>query len=148
MPQSLHQVYGHIVFSTKDRVPLIDGEVEGELFSFIGGIIRDLGGSLIEINGTADHIHLLVRAGKATTDTEFIRQVKGSSSKWMSSKGKKKFQWQAGYGWFSVSANDLEAARKYIQSQKEHHRKEGFQEEFVRFLKKYGVDYDERYLWD
>ena len=148
MPQSLHQAHGHIVFSTKNRERLIAGEIETELHAYLGGIVRDLGGTPIAINGIADHVHILIRASKSVADTDFIRQVKGGSSKWMTDQGFGHFKWQAGYGWFGVSAKDLSNARDYVERQKEHHRNETFKEEFRRFLVRYGVDFDERYVWD
>ncbi|MDA0766119.1 MAG: IS200/IS605 family transposase [Verrucomicrobia bacterium] len=148
MGQSLHQVYGHLVFSTKERATLISADHEGALYDLMGGIVRNLGGSAIEINGMPDHVHVLIRASKSTTDMEFMRQLKGSSSKWMNEACGGGFKWQGGYGWFSVGPQDLEKARAYVQGQKEHHRTESFQEEFRRFLKRYGVEYDERYVWD
>ena len=148
MAQSLHQVYGHIVFSTKERKPLISGGIEKELFAYLSGIVRDLGGMPLAINGMPDHVHLLVQASKKIADTDFMRQLKGSSSKWMQEQGEKEFRWQAGYGWFGVGSRDLEAAKEYVAKQKQHHCKEGFQEEYRRFLKHYGVEFHERYVWD
>ena len=148
MGQSLHQVYGHIVFSTKDRNTVITSDVEQALYEYLGGIVRDLGGKTIAINGMADHVHLLIRSSKGVSDVDFMRQLKGGSSKWMSEQGVNGFKWQAGYGWFGVGAQDVEKARAYVEGQKEHHRTMTFQEEFRRFLKKYGVEYDERYVWD
>ena len=147
MPQSLHQVYGHIVFSTKNRDPLITADLEPNLHAYLGGIVNNLGGVAVSINGMPDHVHVLLRCTKSVKDTDFLRQLKGSSSKWMNEQGAAKFQWQAGYGWFSVSANDLDAARQYVEGQKEHHRVLSFQEEYRAFLKQYHVDYDERYVW-
>ncbi|MGB0991018.1 MAG: IS200/IS605 family transposase [Akkermansiaceae bacterium] len=115
MPQSLHQNYAHIVFSTKNR---------------------------------ADHVHILLQTSKHIADTEFIRQLKGSSSRWMGEQGESKFQWQSGYGWFSVGAGDLDQARKYIENQKHHHKTMTYQDEFRKFLKQYGIDFDEKYVWD
>jgi putative transposase len=148
MGQSLHQVYGHIIFSTKDRHPYINSTIEPNLFEYIGGIVRNLEGSIIAINGMPDHLHLIVRASKKVSDTEFMRRLKGSSSKWMSEQGIKGFQWQGGYGWFSVSAKDLDAAVTYVENQKAHHKTESFQDEVRKFLKAYGVEFDEKYLWD
>ena len=148
MAQSLHQVHGHIVFSTKDRVALIHGGIEKQLHAYLGGIVRDLEASPIAINGMPDHVHLLIRASKKVADMEFIRQLKGSSSKWMGDQGVDGFRWQGGYGWFGVGARDIEAAKAYVDGQKEHHRKVSFQEEFRRFLDRYGVEYDERYVWE
>jgi len=148
MPQSLHQVYGHIVFSTKDRQDSIPSDIEKNLYSYLGGIIRDLQGHPIMINGMPDHVHVLVRTSKSVTDIEFMRQLKGSSSKWLNENGLSGFRWQSGYGWFSVSARDLPAAKKCVEKQKEHHQVMTFKEEFRKFLTQYKVEYDERYVWD
>ena len=148
MSQSLHQVYGHIVFSTKDRVASIHGEIEKELYAYLGGIIRDLDAVPVVINGMPDHVHLLIRASKKVADMEFLRQVKGSSSKWMSEQGIEGFKWQGGYGWFGVSAKDLPQAQRYVEKQKEHHRTVTFKEEFRKFLRQYRIEFDERYVWD
>jgi len=148
MPQSLHQVYGHIIFSTKDRAPLIDATIEPRLYAYLAGIVQQLGGDPLIINGVADHVHLLIRASKSVSDQDVMRDLKGSSSKWMGDQGFSDFKWQRGYGWFSISANDLPAARAYIENQKSHHAKTTFQDEFRKFLNQYHIEFDERYLWD
>lgn len=129
---------------------MITGEVETRLFEYIGGVIRGANASLIEINGMPDHIHLLIRESKSIADQDFVGQLKGDSSRWINQTFEvmPKFQWQAGYGWFSVSPADLEVARNYIRGQKEHHTKVSFQDEYRQFLQKYEVEYDERYVWD
>lgn len=152
MGQSLHVKYGHIIFSTKNRERLIDAETESDLYDYIGGIIRKRGGRIIEINGTEDHIHILLRESKDTNDQDFIGHLKAGSSTWLNENqsGNSKFKWQAGYGWFSVSPVDLEKATAYILKQKAHHQNpdETFQSEFRRFLTKYQVNFDERFVWD
>ncbi len=148
MPQSLHQVYGHIVFSTKGRTPIIDANIEIKLYAYMAGIILDLKAEPVIINGMPDHVHVLVKSSKHVTDIDFIRQLKGSSSKWITAQGVKNFKWQGGYGWFGVSAKDLTVAKKYIENQKQHHSSTSFQDEFKSFLTKYNIPYDERYVWD
>lgn len=148
MGQSLHQAYAHLIFSTKDRQNLIHGEIEQKLYSYLGGIIRDLKASLLAVNGMPDHVHLLIRVNKNVADSEFMKQLKGSSSKWMSEQGEKGFQWQSGYGWFSVGPKDLDLAKGYLAKQKEHHKVTSFQDECRRFFKEYAVEFDERYVWD
>jgi REP element-mobilizing transposase RayT len=147
MGQSLHQVYGHLVFSTKDRKNLIKDEIESELYKYICGIIQNFDGRVIAINGMPDHVHIIFRASKSITDKDFIMQLKGSSSKWMSSKVAE-FKWQSGYGWFSVSAKDLDKAIAYVKNQKEHHKIVSFQDELRKILTAYSIPYDEKYLWD
>ena len=150
MPQSLHAKYSHLVFSTKNREALITGDLESRLFEYMGGIVRDMGAACVEINGMPDHIHLIIRDSKAVDDIKFIKELKGSSSRWVNESldlpGR--FSWQAGYGWFSVGPADVEQACAYVRRQKEHHAKVTFQDEFRRFLKQYEVEYDEQYVWD
>ena len=150
MPQSLHLRYSHIVFSTKNRDPIITADMELKLYDYLGGIVKNLGGKLLEANGMSDQVHLITRDSKSVTDIDFIRELKSGSSKWVNENYSVpgKFAWQAGYGWFSVGPPGLEKAKAYVISQKEHHKKETFQDEFRRFLVNYGVEYDERYLWD
>jgi putative transposase len=150
MPQSLHSSYAHIVFSTKDRTPTITGSLEPDLHSYLGGIVKSLKGEPVKINGTADHVHLCIRVSKTVSDSEFLQKLKGSSSRWVNEERKiaGRFSWQAGYGWFSVSPTHVDRVIEYIEGQKEHHRTVGFKEEFREFLERYGIEYDERYVWD
>jgi len=147
MGQSLHQVYGHLVFSTKDRRDLINADIEPDLYKYICGIIQNYDGRVLGINGMPDHVHIIFRASKSIADKDFIMQVKGSSSKWMSDKIQG-FKWQSGYGWFSVSAKDLDKALSYVNNQKEHHKRVSFQDELRKILTRYNIPYDEKYLWD
>ena len=150
MAQSLHQKYSHLIFSTKNRAPLISAEMEPRLYEYLGGIVRDQGGAALEINGMPDHVHLIIRDSKSVSDIVFIKELKGSSSRWINETlcPTEKFAWQAGYGWFSVGAKDLDIARAYVANQKRHHQKTNFQDEYRKFLEKYRVDFDERYVWD
>ena len=111
--------------------------------------MRNAGASLLEINGTEDHVHLLVRCSKSMCDQDFIAQVKRYSAKWVNDSGflTSRFAWQAGYGWFSVGAKQLSIAQEYVRKQKEHHKKVSYEEELLTFLQQYKVEYDERYLW-
>ena len=139
----------HFVFSTKNRVPLLDSTMNERLFSYIGGIIRELGGKLVEINAMPEHIHFYVYMPKTVSVSKFMEMVKANSSKWVhdSFPNKGKFGWQDGYGAFSVSKSAEDTVIQYIRNQQEHHRKKTFQEEFIEFLNKYGIEYDENYLW-
>ncbi|MGJ8698136.1 MAG: IS200/IS605 family transposase [Verrucomicrobiaceae bacterium] len=148
MGQSLHQAYAHIVFSTKDRRNQIHGEIESPLHAYLGGIARDLDTTLLAANGMPDHLHLLIRVNKNIADADFMKHLKGSSSKWMNDQGINGFQWQQGYGWFSLGHKDLTSATNYLAKQKEHHQTQTFQDEFRKFLKQYAIDFDERYVWD
>lgn len=140
----------HLVFSTKDRQPLISKSAQPKLYAYIGGIIRDLKGEMLAIGGVEDHVHILCRLGTAVALADALRQIKGSSSRWVNEELKlgRKFAWQTGYGAFSVSQSKTANVERYIAEQEDHHRKRGFKEELLDFLQKHGVEYDERYLWD
>jgi putative transposase len=150
MPQSLSKVYVHIVFSTKNHSPFIKSNVENELFAYIGGVIRDNGGILMKINAVPDHIHILSTLPKNISQSKFLEEIKRNSSLWIKTKGKNytKFAWQRGYGIFSVSSSGLNSISNYIQNQKKYHQKISFKEELICLLKEFGIDYDEKYLWD
>jgi putative transposase len=137
----------HLIFSTKLRQPLIAPDIRSDLFAYLGGIVRELRGTALIINGTSDHVHMLLRIHPADSIAEIARIVKANSSGWIRKRGHKDFGWQAGYGVFSVSESNIPAVTKYIATQEEHHQKQSFQEEFVAFLKKNKVTYDERYIW-
>ncbi len=147
MPQSLHQAYAHIIFSTKERRPWIQPELETRLYEYQGGICNHLGASPIQINGMPDHVHLLIRTSKSIADTDFMQHLKGDSSHWLHQQGQQIFAWQSGYAWFSVAAKDLAIAQEYIIKQKSHHQTITFKDELRRFLEQYKVHHDERYLW-
>ncbi len=150
MPQSLAYNYSHIIFSTKKWEPFIDDIISDELFSYIGGICKNLECFPVIVGGYRDHIHILCIISKKIALVNLLEKVKSGSSKWIKTKGEKyeNFYWQSGYGSFSVSQADLHVVENYIRSQRNHHRKKSFKEEYLEFLQKYNVDYDERYLWD
>ncbi len=150
MAQTLVKLYIHIVFSTKNRANLILSEIEEELFAYIGGIANNNNSKLIAANGTENHIHLLISMSKIIELSELVGDIKRSSSKWIKTKGISfhSFQWQDGYGAFSVGYTQIEDVKKYIANQKIHHEKNTFEDEFRYFLRKYDMDYDERYVWD
>ena len=137
-----------MIFSTQGRRPLIKSDFRSDLFGYLGGIIRELDGTALMINGTTDHVHMLVRIRPAQSSAQIARVVKANSSRWVHEKWSRQFAWQTGYGVFSVSESNVGAVKKYIAEQEEHHQKHSFQEEFVAFLKKNKVAYDERYIWD
>jgi putative transposase len=138
----------HLIFSTQGRRPLIKPEFRNDLFAYLGGIIREMQGTALIINGTSDHIHALVRIRPTHSAAEIARVIKANSSKWVRAKRSSEFAWQTGYGVFSVSESSVASVTKYIARQEEHHKKRSFQEEMLAFLKKNNVPYDERYLWD
>lgn len=150
MPQSLNKIYIHIVFSTKNREPLISKEIKEELFSYLGGICKGLESNPIQVGGYRDHIHILCLLSKKITLIKLVEEIKKNSSKWIKTKGKEfeNFYWQSGYGAFSVNPSEIEVVKKYIENQEEHHKVKSFQEEYRAFLKKYNVEYDEQYVWD
>ena len=150
MPQSLSSILVHLVFSTKNREPYITAEIEPELHSYLAAVFRECHSPTLIINGTANHLHALFTLSRTVTVAEIVEEVKKRSSKWAKTKGgvSRNFQWQTGYGAFSVSQSNVAAVKKYIAGQKEHHRRKTFEEEYRSFLEKYGVTYDERYVWD
>jgi len=150
MSHTYTQLLTHIVFSTKDRFPFIDAELQSRIFPYIGGIIRELNGKSILVNGVANHVHILAGLPAGIAVSDVLRTVKTNSSRWVHQQfpAHSKFAWQTGYGAFSVSHSDLERVRRYIENQKEHHRHVTFQEEVLLFLKEYEIEYEERYLWD
>ncbi len=150
MPQSFASLYCHIIFSTKNREPLIVGELATRIYEYIGGICRESGNVLLAAGGMPDHVHLLISLGKQTTVSDFVRTIKANSSGWIhrTFANQGGFAWQSGYGAFSVSLSNIEAVKLYIANQAEHHRTKSFQEEFIEFLKRHGLAYDERYLWE
>ena len=150
MGQSLVKNYIHIVYSTKNREPLIRPTVESELHSYLGGICKKLECPVIKVGGYTNHIHMLCMLSKKIALMKLVEVLKKHSSKWIKTKGPgyKNFYWQNGYGAFSVNPSEVDSVAAYIANQHEHHRNKTFQEEFREFLKKYNIDYDERYVWD
>jgi putative transposase len=151
MPQSLTKVYVHIVFSTKNRFPfLADKDVRNEMHNYLGGTCNKLDCSVLKVGGVADHVHIFCLLSKNISLAKLLGELKRESSKWVKTKGQnlRKFAWQNGYGAFSVSPSHIDAVRDYVVRQEEHHRRKTFQDEFRTFLKKYNVEYDERYVWD
>ncbi|MEN8117196.1 MAG: IS200/IS605 family transposase [Bacteroidota bacterium] len=148
MPQSLAKVYVHIVFSTKHGQAIISNEIRKELHSYMVGTISKLGSYTNEIYANPNHIHILCNLTRTVTIAEFISKIKTSSSKWMKSKGVKNFSWQDGYGIFSVSASKVGIIEKYILNQQEHHKIITYKDELRKFFKEYGIEFDERYVWD
>ncbi|TAK95557.1 MAG: IS200/IS605 family transposase [Verrucomicrobia bacterium] len=140
----------HVIFSTKDRAPLLDVELKPRLFPYMGGIVRELDATALLINGPADHIHALLLLPAKIGLSEIIGKVKANSSGWVHREcpGKMDFAWQTGYGAFSVSHSQKQSVLDYIKNQEEHHREISFQEEFLAFLKKHEIKYDEKYLWE
>ena len=150
MPQSLVRNYVHIVFSTKYRQPLIQEPVEPELHQYLGGICKKLECYPVIVGGYTDHVHILCLLSPKLPLMKLVEKIKSHSSKWIKSKGGHyvNFYWQNGYGAFAVSPRHVDRVTRYIARQKEHHGRMKFQEEFLTFLHKYQIPYDERYVWD
>ena len=149
MAQTLVRVLVHLIFSTKERANLIRPEVESELHRYLTGIANNLDSPCFAINGTGDHVHMLVSQSKNLALARLVEEVKKGSSKWIKTKSAalRSFRWQDGYAAFSVSQSNVASVQRYIAGQKEHHRRKSFQEELIQFLRKHGVEYDERYVW-
>jgi putative transposase len=148
MSRTFTNLLTHIIFSTKDREPLIIPELRSELYAYLGGLTRELKGKAYGINGTADHVHILASLPPAVSISEAMRFIKSNSSGWVHDKWRKSFGWQLGYGAFSVSKSNVPEVLKYIANQEAHHRRSTFKEEFLEFLRSHEIDYDERYVFE
>ncbi|MDB5321195.1 MAG: transposase IS200-family protein [Phycisphaerales bacterium] len=150
MGQTFTNLLVHCIFSTKGRAPTIHPDIAPKLFAYMGGIVRSIDGVALLINGVADHVHLLLSLPATLCASDAMRIVKANSSKWLHEEWPEHqdFAWQNGYGAFSVSRSSVEAVSAYIANQEVHHRRMTFQEELLAILKKHGIDYDERYIWE
>ena len=150
MAHSFVNLLTHMIFGTKNREPQITSDIREELFAYMGGIVRELHGKPILINGVADHVHMLVAMPATQATADFLRVVKSSSSGWVHDKwpGHADFTWQSGYGAFSVSESNRQKLIDYIGRQDEHHKTITFEEEYVALLKRHGIEYNPRYLWE
>jgi REP element-mobilizing transposase RayT len=150
MGQSLVKNYIHIVFSTKNHIPLIVPPFEQELYAYMAGICKNMECQPIKIGGFTDHVHILCMLSKKIALVKLLEEIKSHSSKWMKTKDEslRNFYWQDGYGTFSVNPSETDIVIQYIENQHEHHKKKTFQDEYRTFLKKYNVEYNEKYVWD
>jgi len=148
MSQSLAKVYTHIVFTTKHGQCFVTDEVRAELHSYIIGTIAAMGMYTYEVYANSDHVHILTTLSRTITIADMISKIKTSSSKWLKQKGILGFDWQDGYGIFSVSASGVDVVTRYIRNQPKHHAKTGYKDELRLFFRKYKIEYDERYVWD
>jgi putative transposase len=139
----------HVIFSTKDRLPYLHHDRREEIFAYMGGIVRELSGVALNVNGPSDHVHLLVRAPALLSVAKAVDVLKTNSSRWIHEQRilRRTFSWQAGYAAFSVSESNAEDVIRYIVNQEAHHRRVSFQEELIAFLKRSKIQYDERYIW-
>ena len=149
MGHTYTQLLTHIVFSTKDRIPYLNESAKDPVFAYMAGIAREIGASEVMIDGAADHAHIFLKLPPLLAIAEAVKTIKANSSKWIHKERllPRSFGWQIGYAAFSVSPSQAAKTILYIQNQEEHHRKISFQEEFLAFLKKHGIAYDERYVW-
>ena len=149
MAHTFTNLLTHVIFSTKDCLPLLTPDLREDMLAYLGGIVRRLHGKVIESNARPDHVHCLLSLPPALAVAEAVRVLKSNSSLWAhETRRRTAFTWQTGYGAFSVSQSNVPAVVKYIRNQDQHHRKVSFQEEFIAFLKRHGIAYDERYIWE
>jgi putative transposase len=150
MGQSLARILVHIVFSTHGRQPLLHEPLRTELHAYLHGILSECGCEPLQIGGVEDHVHLLFALGRTVSTSHLVEALKTGSSKWLKQRAPDlgHFKWQAGYGAFSVGQRDLPALVSYIRGQDEHHRTRRYSDEVRALLRRSGVSYDERYLWE
>ena len=150
MSQSLSRVLLHIIFSTKNRLAfLIDSGLQQRMHAYLARVFNEHNCPAIEVGGPEDHVHILCLLSRNHAISQIIKKSKANSSSWAKTLGGRclKFSWQSGYGVFSIHQSQIGPIRKYIQNQKEHHRKKSFQEEYLEILHEYKIPYDERYIW-
>jgi len=150
MPQSLSNILIHLIWSTKNRYPWLSPGMREKTHAFLAGAVRHMDCEAYRVGGMADHVHLAVRLSRTLSVADLVKEVKTASSKWLK-EGDSEFNgfyWQQGYGAFSVGMSQKDTLLHYIDTQEEHHRMRTFQDEYRAFLTKYGIQYDERYVWD
>ena len=150
MPQSLSNILVHLIWSTRDRRPCLDPSTREKTHAFLAGVVRQCDCEAYRVGGPTDHVHLAIRLSRTVSVADLVKDAKAASSKWLKTQGPEfaDFSWQLGYGAFSVGMSQKEALLLYIYNQEEHHRTRSFQDEYRDFLSKYGIAFDERYVWD
>jgi putative transposase len=151
MAQSLSRIWAHLIFSTKDRFPFLSDEaIRRDMHAYLATVLRSHDCETLSVGGARDHVHALFALSRKYSIAEIVKEVKRTSSGWIKviSRTHSKFHWQNGYGAFSVSQSHLEQVLSYIERQEQHHRRVTFKNEYRAFLKRYGIEYDERYVWD
>lgn len=150
MANTYSQIYIHLVFAVKGRENAIDKSFKNELYKYICGIVTNKKQKVFSINGVADHIHILVSIGPDYSISNLVKDIKVNSTKWINEKKFviEKFQWQEGFGAFSVSQSQISKVATYIDNQEEHHKKTTFKQEYIDFLKSYNIEYDEKYIFN
>ena len=149
MADTYTQIYIHAVFAVRDRACLLKGSWKEELHKYITGVVKNYGHKLIAINSMPDHIHVFIGLKPVQSISDLLKQIKESSSKWINKKNYAygKFNWQAGYGAFSYSYSQIDTVVKYIENQQQHHQRKTFVDEYIEFLKKFNVQYEERFIF-
>ena len=150
MPQSFAKIIVHLIFSTKDRRPIIDHTWRSELHTLLGGLVNQSGGRSVIVGGVSDHVHLLFDLGRKISIADLVRVLKSTTTPWVTRDRAvdPTFSWQQGYAAFSVSESNIASVTRYIAQQEEHHRIRTFQDELREWLKKQKMEWDERYIWD
>ncbi len=141
-------LYYHLIWSTKNRAGFISETIENKLHAYMTGIVQAKNGTVIQIGGMSDHVHLLVQLNPDQNISDLVKTVKVASSKWLkeTSPDFNKFSWQTGFGAFSVSTSQTDMVKEYILNQKEHHKIRGFDEEWLNFLKSHKIEYNENFV--
>jgi REP element-mobilizing transposase RayT len=147
MSRTFTSLLTHVIFSTKDREPWIRNEIRSELFAYLGGLTRELKGKAYGINGTKDHVHLLIGLPPNVSTSDALRFIKANSSGWVREKWKRAFAWQLGYAAFSVSKSSVPIVLRYIANQEAHHKRVALRDELEELLRKHEIEYDARYIW-
>ena len=150
MANTYHQIYIQAVFAVKYRAAVIDHKWKNDLFGVIGNLINEVGCKTIIVNGVEDHVHCFICLKPVVSISELMKTVKAKSSKYINDNKltNGRFEWQEGYGVFSYGQSQIDSVYKYIQNQEEHHKKKTFKEEYLTFLKKFNVAFDERYIFE
>jgi REP element-mobilizing transposase RayT len=150
MPGTFSQIYIHIVFAVKNRESLIQSNWEERLYQYITAIVQNKGQKMLAINGTNNHIHFMIGMKPSCCISDIVREVKKSSNEWIKENKltKYRFNWQEGFGAFSYSHSQLDQVIKYVMNQKEHHKMKNFREEYLELLKKFEIEFDEKYLFE
>lgn len=150
MARSYRSIFLHVVFSTKERRPVLNAEFQPRLHAYLGGAIRGTGGMAIAVGGWIDHVHLLLAPGTGFVVEDFVKEIKRASNAWLRDEGLADggFHWQGGYGAFSIARWDLDKVAAYVREQEVHHAKTSFADELRKLLERHGVEYDERFFLD
>jgi REP element-mobilizing transposase RayT len=150
MPQSLSKVFIHVVFSTKDREPWLNKALQPGLHAYLATVVRDMNAEAFRVGGTFDHVHVAATLPRTLTQADIVKRLKTASTHWLKRQHRNLagFAWQRGYGIFSVGKSQVAALVNYIATQEEHHRARSFQDEYRSLLKRYDVEYEEKYVWD